>query len=402
MRITHYLHKTTAILLCSATLVMASDRLDETTPRKSISSTHLSLSRAVKAIVLTGLGLEVSPAAASIHYVEPAWLSGVSLSSWSSDALGYCYENCGVEYYCREGAPWRTFDECRETTKKRLIQEAAMQSGKIGLMAKYSLGEYVSDNERMSLYREAAEGGYDLAQYTLGQMLYDSNLPEAVLWLAKAAEQGNPNAGQYLAAAYLTDSAVGWDEAKAIDYYRKSTRSDLAKAEYEIGNLYKYGWKALPASNEIALQWYERAGERNYVPALLSLARIYFSGDFGVRRDASRAYELASRASGLGNYDASYYLATTILLDKTSAHYNVVEAIAVLKEIMDIWYNDSYSVYKDTPIALGDIYSSREYGVYDRDEALKYYRIADDRGNSESREKIKLLENRSEGVTEFR
>jgi TPR repeat protein len=324
----------------------------------------------------------------------PAWLSGVTLPSWRTDALNYCYENCGVSYYCKEEASWRTYNECRETTKERLIREGAQQEGKVGLVAKYLLAGYVGGDEAVSLYREAAEGGYDLAQYTLGQMLYDSNLPEAVSWLEKAAVQGNPDAGEYLVVAYLTDSTVGRDEAKAIDYYRKSTGSDLGKAEYYIGYLYEFGWEGyLSASKEKSLQWYQRAAGRNYTPALLTLSKIFYTGNSDVEKDTSLAYNFASRASRLGHNEATFFLAT-MLIDKTNPRKNVEEAIILLKELVEDIDLSSH-IYNDTPFILGEIYNSKYYGVYDPELALWYYRIAKSRGNSKAEEKIRLLEHKA-------
>jgi TPR repeat protein len=342
---------------------------------------------------LTGLGLGITPAEAHLTYRTPsAWLSGVKIPDWTSDALDYCYENCGVSYYCKEGARWENYDECREATKLRLFREGTRQEGKIGLVAKYRLAKYVGYNEHLSLCREAAQGGYDLAQYKLGEMLYGSDLREAVSWLAKAAEQGNPDAGNYLAAAYLTDSVVGRDEAKAIDYYRKSTGSDLAKAEYEIGKLYDSGWgEYLHASQEQALHWYERAAERSYTPALLKLSEMYFNGDGVGEKDIARAYDFASRASSLGDHETSYFLATIILLDRANPRQNVLEAISILKRLVEDKYGEMKQ-YIDSPFALGEIYSSREHGVYDKDQALKYYEMAFGRRKWEAKEKIRLLE----------
>lgn len=389
MLIKQYISKTVAMLMCSCTLVIAGDKPDELAFRKGSSHAELSISRAVKAVALAGLSLGVTPVEASIPYRHtPTWLSNVTLPRWSTNALNYCYENCGVSFYCNVDAPWHTYDECRETTKERLFREDARQNDKVGLVAKYRLADYVGLGERLSLYREAAEGGYDEAQYKLGQMLYGSDLVEAVRWLYKAAEQGNPEAGKYLAAAYLTDSAVGVDEDKAIAYYQQSTGSDFGKAAYAIGRLYDFGWEGyLPANKEKSIQWYERAVSGNHTSALLSLANIYLRGGAGVKQDILRAYDLASRASRQGDHEARYFIAT-LLRDEG----NIDTSIAMLRRLArEADYRSE--LYAKAPFALGEIYSSRSYGVYDTAEAIRYFKLARSRDHVEARERLTHMDN---------
>jgi TPR repeat protein len=68
----------------------------------------------------------------------------------------------------------------------------------LGMMYLKGSGVEANPVRAQQLFREAAEKGTVLAQLHLGQLLLKQDCEEAVRWLRKAADQGNPQAKETL------------------------------------------------------------------------------------------------------------------------------------------------------------------------------------------------------------
>ena len=80
----------------------------------------------------------------------------------------------------------------------------------------------------MKWFHQAAERGYDRAQFKLGAFYKDGyegvnkDEEEAVQWYHQAAEQGNVYAQCSLGRCYQFGCGINKDEAKAAKWYRKA------------------------------------------------------------------------------------------------------------------------------------------------------------------------------------
>jgi TPR repeat protein len=121
--------------------------------------------------------------------------------------------------------------------------------------------------------------------------LAEGDLPTGMSLLRKAANQNDAKAqarlGDLLRAAEF--------DAQAVEMYRKSADQGEAAGEFGLGRSYAdgVGVKKDPAA---ALEWYRKAEQKNYAPALDALARAYRTGSLGLPRDLEHARTYDDRA----------------------------------------------------------------------------------------------------------
>ena len=88
---------------------------------------------------------------------------------------------------------------------------------------------------------------------------------------------------------------------------RNAAAAGDAAAEYEIGVRYSEG-RGVPASLEVAVQWFDRAAKQGLAPALYRLGSLYEKGQ-GVKKDLDKARQLYLQGADKGNAKAVHNLA---------------------------------------------------------------------------------------------
>ena len=96
-----------------------------------------------------------------------------------------------------------------------------------------------ADRQAMAQLRANAEKGDAAAQCELG-LAYrgkglPKDLPEAVKWLRKAAEQGNTLAQSNLGYLYAMGEGLPKDPAEAVKSYRKAADQGEVMAQFNLG-----------------------------------------------------------------------------------------------------------------------------------------------------------------------
>lgn len=125
----------------------------------------------------------------------------------------------------------------------------------------YTLDDVVT---AMALFRRAADAGYAPAQARLGDIF---------------------------------DSAE--EDLLAVEYYRKAAGQNLAAGEYGLGRMYDKG-EGVAKDTAEALKWYRRAAEKDYLPAVLIIARAYLVGALGLPASKVDAEAWGNRVVRLG------------------------------------------------------------------------------------------------------
>ena len=113
-----------------------------------------------------------------------------------------------------------------------------------------------------STRKEAEQGDAD-AQYELGCMYaegegVEKNEVEAAKWFQKAAEQGDAASQYELGKMYREGEGVTQDYVEAAKWYRKAAEQGLAKAQWELGCMYAEG-KGVDQDYEKAAKWFRKA-----------------------------------------------------------------------------------------------------------------------------------------------
>jgi tetratricopeptide (TPR) repeat protein len=115
----------------------------------------------------------------------------------------------------------------------------------------------------MAYFRKAAEAGHGPAQARMGDMMDASELnAEAVQWYQKAADQGDP------------------------------------AGEHGLGRMHVEG-KGVPKDLAKALAHFQRAAQKNFPPALETLAAAHRTGTLGLPKNLPEAERLMAQAKAL-------------------------------------------------------------------------------------------------------
>ena len=143
----------------------------------------------------------------------------------------------------------------------------------------------------------AAEGDV-VAQFSLGAMLYygTDQTAEAVEWFRKAAAQEYPAAEFQMGQLYDFGFGAARDDGEALGWYRKAAEHGSAAGQRVVGDFYRRG-RAVPADPAEAVRWYHRAADGDDLRAPYQLGDMYFTGT-GVTRDYAAAYLWFSVAAG--------------------------------------------------------------------------------------------------------
>jgi TPR repeat protein len=160
-------------------------------------------------------------------------------------------------------------------------------------------------------YRTLAEAGDNVAQATLGYMLYigegvSQNYQEAITWYGPAAEQGNADAQYNLAVAYAFGEGTEQNFTEAVRLYSLAAEQDHAIAQYSLGLSYTYG-EGVERDPENAAYWYTQSADNGYVRSQVLLGSKYHTGD-GVTLNYQEAASWYAKAAEQGDAIAQFNL----------------------------------------------------------------------------------------------
>jgi len=156
-----------------------------------------------------------------------------------------------------------------------------------------------ADVERaLAAARVKASAGDVVAQFSLGAMIYygGTDTAQAVDWFRRAAAQGYAPAEFQMGQVYEFGFTVERDDRQALAWYRKAAGHGSAAAQRSVGDFYRTG-RGVKADAAEAARWYRRGADGDDIRAQNELGQLYFSGT-GVARDYASAYLWFSLAAG--------------------------------------------------------------------------------------------------------
>lgn len=163
------------------------------------------------------------------------------------------------------------------------------------------------------------------------------------------------------------------DYNHAFDFYLKAAKQNNAVSQNMVGVMYEKG-QSLKKSFILAKEWYEKSADQNNSDAQMNLAYLYFSAPSGIPQDKLLAEELLIKSSNLNNHKAQYLLGIM---------YANADGKGFIKDIDKaiLWMKKSAeSNYPKANEELAAIYFQKEDYV----NALKFYKISANKGNSQS------------------
>jgi uncharacterized protein len=143
-----------------------------------------------------------------------------------------------------------------------------------------------------------AIAGDVVAQFSLGSVLYygTRETAEAIAWFRKAAAQAFPSAEFQMGQLFDFGFGVTQSDVEALAWYRKAAGHGSAAGQRAVGDFYRKG-RAVIADAAEAARWYRLAADGDDLRAQYQLADLNFNGT-GVARDYATAYVWFSIAAG--------------------------------------------------------------------------------------------------------
>ena len=153
-----------------------------------------------------------------------------------------------------------------------------------------SAGEAPEVVKALAAVRAEAVKGDVIAQFSLGSFLYYAagDTAEAVDWFRKAATSRYAPAEFQMGQLFDFGFGVVQSDREALAWYRRAAEHGHVSAQRAVGDFYQKG-RAVPADPSEAARWYRRAADGDDIRAQYQLGQLYFDGT-GVTRDYAAAY----------------------------------------------------------------------------------------------------------------
>lgn len=207
-------------------------------------------------------------------------------------------------YYLEKNQPKEAF----YWYKKASVSDLAAQ---LYCAAAYHYGYGVSHNEDSArrYYIDAARQGHAIAQFALGENFWQSrnnhDKKMGVIWLSKAADQGNLAASTLLGRIYaLGNTVVKKNPEKANSYLQPAIAKNYVPAFLVMGD-----WAKSQNDFVGAELWYKKADAMKIMPqAQLGLGQLYLDKK-NAAHDPKIAFEWVLKAAKNGSYEAQVLIA---------------------------------------------------------------------------------------------
>jgi TPR repeat protein len=219
----------------------------------------------------------------------------------------------------------------------------------------YGEGLAASDSEAVKYYRIGAAGGNAPAETSLAAMIAEGrggtqqDFAEAVALYRQAAAQNLPEAERDLGVMYQNGRGVAKDETLAREWFRKSAEHGLDTGQTNYGLALATGLGG-PQDDEAAVIWFRKAAEQGFPPGETSLG-VMLSLGRGTRQDNVAAATWLRKAAEEGEVSGAFNLGV---------------------------------MYKEGRIVGGTPVEMRE-------EALKWLRIAADKGHEGAKKALREM-----------
>lgn len=205
----------------------------------------------------------------------------------------------------------------------------------------YGYGVKKSPEAAKKYYIAAAKNGNAIAQYTLAEHFLESrqaqNKKMGVIWLTKAAEQGNFNAQIKLAELYVNGQGVTKDLAKAKSLVEKSAHENYPPAMFIYGEIARK-----EGDNAKAKDWLTKAGEKQNIKAQTTLAELYLDKKNPLY-DEKLGFNWMLKAAQNGSKEAQKAVAK---------FYKDGKGIASNLELAQYWEQEAKKKVKEKPASL--------------------------------------------------
>ncbi len=126
------------------------------------------------------------------------------------------------------------------------------------------------------------------SNYEIGREAVPRDYQEAVRWYRAAAEQGYMLAQFDLGQMYDEGQGVPQNYKEAVRWYRAAAEQGFMLAQFNLGQMYDEG-QGVPQNYKEAVRWHQAAAEQRHPPSQNNLGNYYLRGQ-GVPQDYIQAH----------------------------------------------------------------------------------------------------------------
>lgn len=101
----------------------------------------------------------------------------------------------------------------------------------------------------------------------------DCENEDLLRWSQEPANASQPEAQFLRASALLEKNRRGGDVAEAVALMEEAAKAEYPKAVFAMGQMFYWGW-AVSKDRKLALEWYHKAAQLNYKPAIRELESL--------------------------------------------------------------------------------------------------------------------------------
>jgi uncharacterized protein len=186
----------------------------------------------------------------------------------------------------------------------------------------------------LDILKAKAESGDPAAQARLGKIyqegaLVKTDIPEAVKWFQRAADQNYPDAFAALGEMTQAGQGVPRNIAEAVHLYRMAAGKGSIAGQYNLGYLYEQG-EGVDKDEIEAAKWYQLAAEGGDPIAQYDIGQRLTLG-VGMATNLVQAFKWLSLAAAQGQSDSARLLPT---LEVKMSKEEISEGNRLVKEFV--------------------------------------------------------------------
>lgn len=186
--------------------------------------------------------------------------------------------------------------------------------------------------------------------------------PKRVMLLQKAADAGSLDAMYELSDCYCDGEGVGKNMDLAISWLTKAADLGLMKAQTTLGMLYMSGFEGHEQNYAISEKYLTMAAERGFPKAQVALSYLYIGME-----EYGKALMWSRKAAELEN--EAYSVLGQIYLEGLGVDKNEKEGLKYYEKAANGGDADAQNI-------VGNLFSNKNFGWYNLDNAFKYYQMA--------------------------
>jgi TPR repeat protein len=232
--------------------------------------------------------------------------------------------------------------------------------------------------------RDLAAADQDVTFNLGARAILEKRYAEAVKWLEKGSNAGDPRAQASLGYLYFNGWGVPEDPGKARKLYEESAAKGCHQGLNNLAWLYQHGLAGLPQDMPKAIDLLEQAAKLGNSKAVYELSRICLRSDPPYANQEKGISWLKAGAEK-GDPDCLSDLAFVY-------QHGMMGVPADLKKAMSLYVAAIDSGSSEAPSNLGVIYAEGPLSLRDPDKARALYHLTIDRGNANGMVNLAVLD----------